>query len=225
MVTLGQPFLVIDIPFSPLCFLWESIVSRTSEEGISVHFSTTSPLVLWVAEKVTVLEVSITFRTATYSFKIAGVKIPWKLSSKCYKALYSILADKLGNNNPCDGKGVGGSATGGVWFVDSRDCAACCDSLCANSQESTHFQSKTVGFIMVIKVLPPALVVELCQVCCSVSASTFPAVLVRNCEKGLKPSNNGFPCVFLLKTQTSFFFSYGQGDSTFFRGKLECHDL
>lgn len=151
MVTLPwQPFLVTDIPFSPLCFLWES------EKGISVRFSTTSPLALWVAEKVTVLVVSISFRAATHSFKIAGVKIPWKLSSKCYKALYSILADKFENNNPCDGKGVGGSATGGVWFVDSRDCCMLWQTACANSQESTHFQPKPMGLMMLVKIQPPA---------------------------------------------------------------------
>lgn len=85
-------------PFqSPLFPLRVNGVSRTSKEGISVHFSPTSPLALWVAGKVTVLVVSISFRVATYSFKTAGVKIPWKLSSKCYKALYSILSIILTN--------------------------------------------------------------------------------------------------------------------------------
>lgn len=94
---------------------------------------------------------------------------------------------------------------------------------CANIQESTHFQPKPMGFMMLVKILPPALVG--CQVCCSMSASTFPRVQVRNCEKVLKNPNNGLSCVFLLKAQTSFFFSYGQGDSAFSRGKLECYDL
>lgn len=219
MVTLPwQPFLVTDIPFSPLCFLWES------EKGISVRFSTTSPLALWVAEKVTVLVVSISFRAATHSFKIAGVKIPWKLSSKCYKALYSILADKFENNNPCDGKGVGGSATGGVWFVDSRDCAACCDrQLVLTVRKALIFSPNPWASWCWLKYNPQHR--WGCQVCCSVSASTFPRVQVRNCEKVFKNPNNGFSCVFLLKAQTSFFFSYGQGDSAFSRGKLECYDL
>lgn len=130
---------------SPLFPLRVNGMNRTLEEGISVHFSTTSPLALWVAERITVLVVSISFRVATYSFKIAGVKILWKLSSKCYKALYSILADKLENNNPCDRKGVGGSATGGGWFVDSRDCAACCDRQFVLTAEKHSFSAQNRG--------------------------------------------------------------------------------
>lgn len=57
--------------------------------------------------------VSSAFRAATSSSKIAGVRIPWKLSSKCYKAVNSILTDNLENNNLCDGKRVGGSVLGG----------------------------------------------------------------------------------------------------------------
>lgn len=71
--------------------------------------------------------VNTSFRATTYSFKIADVKISWKLSSKCYKAIYSILADKLENSNLYDGKRAGGSAMGGEWFVDSRDCDTRCD--------------------------------------------------------------------------------------------------
>lgn len=53
-----------------------------------------------------------------------------------------------------------------------RLCWMLWQTVCANSQENTHFQHRTVGFIMVVKILPPALLVRLCQVCCDVSAST-----------------------------------------------------
>lgn len=127
-------------PFQSLLFPWRvNAVSRTSEEGISVHITPCSVKRLqhwWCPHRCLRCThrtrdksgpVSISFRAATYSFKTAGVKIPWKRSSKCYKALYSILSDKLETNNRCEGKGVGGSATGRGEFVDSRDCAACCD--------------------------------------------------------------------------------------------------
>lgn len=80
---------------------------------------------------------SISFRAATSSFMIAGVKIPWKLSSKCYKAANSILADKLENNNLCDGKRVGGSALGGERFADSRSCDTHCDRHLALTAKKT----------------------------------------------------------------------------------------
>lgn len=106
-------------------------MSGTSAEGISAP-SPPSPTALWLAEKVTALidgphaeasgvplpkvawdksgPESISFRAATYSFKTAGVKTSWKLSSECFKAIYS--ADKLENDNPHDGKHVGRSAAG-----------------------------------------------------------------------------------------------------------------
>lgn len=186
-------------PFqSPSFSLRPNGVSRSSEEGISVHFSTTSPLVLRVAEKVAVPLVSISFRAASCSFKLAGVKIPWKLSSSCYKALYSVLADKLEKNNPYDRKGVSGSVTGGGLICGlQRLCCMLWWTACASSQEITEIteKPKTTGFIIVVKILPPALVVGLCQVCWSTSASPFPIVQVRNWERGKKPQQWLFTCV------------------------------
>lgn len=114
----------------------------------------------------------------------------------------------------------------------------------ANSPESTRFQHKAVGFIMVVKILPLALLVKLCNVRCtvlslcssaesrgsigSVSASTFAKVQVRNLwerRKKKKTTNNSLSRLFLLKTQTSLLFCHDQGDSTFSRGKLGCRDF
>ena len=92
-------------PYITLC----SLTSRKGYSADGPHAGASGvhlPKVMW--DKFG--PVSISFRATTYSFKIAGVKIPRKLSSKCCKAVYSILADKLENNNLYDGKCVGGSA-------------------------------------------------------------------------------------------------------------------
>lgn len=99
---------------------------------------------------------------------IAGVKIPWKLSSKCYKAANSILADKLENNNlwwkMCGWISLGRGAIRGLqelWY-------ALWQAPHTDSQENTHFQHKAVSFITMVKVLPTALLGWLCNVCCTV---------------------------------------------------------
>lgn len=107
----------------PRAFLFIALCSLTSRKGYSAdgpHAGASGvhlPKVTWDKSE----PVSISFRATTYSFKIAGVKIPGKLSSKCYKAVYSILADKLENNNLYDGKSVGGSAMGGsdLWTPET----------------------------------------------------------------------------------------------------------
>lgn len=86
-----------------------------------------------------------------------------------------------------------------------RLCCLLWQTACANSQESTHFQHKTVGFIMVVKILPLALLVGLCQVCCDVSASTGKKLWER---RGKTPQQWFFTCVSSQNSNLILFLSW-----------------